>query len=104
MRPELIDDHARFVALLDVMAKLVRAPDAERRLASDREAFLTESGLGEADLQSFTAASDKRLLIYRKLVRRGIARAIRLEIPRTAARLGAMFDDEVASFMDEEAP
>jgi len=98
------DDHARFAALLSVMAKLIRAPEAERRLAEDREAFLAEAGLAAEDLDRLLAAGDKRLLLYRKLVRRGLARAIRSEIHRTAARLGAMFDAEVASFIDEEAP
>lgn len=98
------DDHARFLALLGAMAKIVRAPFAERQIAEDRGAFLAEAGLHEADVQSLAAASDRRLLLYRKLIRRGLARAIRAEIPRTAARLEERFDAWVMRFIDEEAP
>jgi hypothetical protein len=102
--PAPADDHARFASLLDAMIELVRTPDAERRLAADREAFLTELGLSGADLASLSGASDKRLLLYRKLIRGGIARAVRAEIPRTAARLEAAFDAWVCRFIDSEAP
>jgi hypothetical protein len=98
------DDHARFVALLEAMAKIVRAPSAERQIAEDRGAFLAEAGLAEADVQSLTGAGDRRLLLYRKLIRRGLARAIRAEIPRAAARLEERFDAWVTRFIDEEAP
>jgi hypothetical protein len=98
------DDHARFTALLGAMVELVRAPEAERRLAEGRSAFLGTLGVGGADLASLAAASDGRLLLYRKLIRRGLSRAIRAELPRTAARLETVFDSWVARFVDEEAP
>jgi hypothetical protein len=97
-------DHARFVALVGAMAKIVRAPDAERRIAEDRAAFLAEVGFDAADVQSLTGATDKRVLLYRKLIRAGLVRAIRAEVPRTAARLEDGFDAWVSRFIDEEAP
>jgi hypothetical protein len=97
-------DHARFIAQLGAMVKIVRAEGAERRIAEDRAAFLAEVGFDAADVQSLADQSDKRVLLYRKLIRRGLSRAIRAEIPRTAARIEGGFDAWVARFIDEEAP
>lgn len=98
------DDAARFPALLDAVARLVRAPGVEAQIARDSQAFFIEGGLGAADATSLAELGDKRLLVYRKLVRRGLTAAIRLEIPRTAARLGGDFDAWVERFIDEESP
>lgn len=89
---------------LGALVGLVRAPEAERRLAEDRGAFLTELGFSGDDIASLAGASDARLLLYRKLIRRGISRAVRAEIPRSAARLEGAFDTWVSRFIDEEAP
>ena len=98
------DDAARFPALLDALARLVRAPGVEAQIARDSQSFFIEGGLGAADATSLAELGDKRLLVYRKLVRRGLTAAIRLEIPRTAARLGGDFDAWVDRFIDEESP
>lgn len=98
------DDAARFPALLDAVANLVRAPGVEAKIAGDSRAFFAEGGLGAADAESLAALGERRLLVYRKLVRRGLTAAIRLEIPRTAARLGDGFEAWVERFIDEEAP
>jgi hypothetical protein len=42
--------------------------------------------------------------IYRTLVRRGLADILRFMLPRTAAHLGAIWDREVARFLDEALP
>ena len=98
------DDAARFSALLGAVASLVRAPGIEAQIARDSKAFFVDGGLGAADAASLAAQGSLRLLVYRKLVRRGLTAAIRLEIPRTAARLGAGFEAWVERFVSEEAP
>ena len=97
-------EDARFEGLLSVMDRIIREPEAERRIAEDPGAWLAEGGLGEADVESLVAAGPQRLLFYRKLARKGLTRAIRVEIPRTAARLGEVFDAHVARYVEEEAP
>ncbi len=98
------DDAARFPALLGAVASLVREPGVEARIAADPQAFFVEGGLGAADAASLATQGERRLLVYRKLVRRSLTAAIRLEIPRTAARLGASFEAWVDRFIDEESP
>jgi hypothetical protein len=95
---------ARLTGAIEALVGLVRAPDAERRLARDRGAFLAELGFSGDDIASLAGASDARLLLYRKLIRRGLGRAVRAEIPRAAARFEGAFDAWVARFIDEEAP
>mgnify|MGYP000266993748 CR=1 FL=1 len=60
--------------------------------------------IAPADLGAFAAAPDKRLLLYRKLVRGGLTKAIAVELPRTAARLEEAFEAWVCRFIEEEAP
>src|SRR5512132_1493765 len=98
------DAAARFPALLDAVASLVRAPGVEARIAGDSRAFFAGVGLGAADAESLASLGERRLLVYRKLVRRGLTAAIRLEIPRTAARLGDSFAVWGERFIDEAAP
>ena len=98
------EDADRFPALVGAVARLVRAPGVEARIALDSQAFFIEGGLGAADAASLAAVGEKRLLVYRKLVRRGLTAAIRLEIPRTAARLESQFEVWVERFIDEESP
>ncbi len=98
------DDAASFPALLGAVASLVRAPDVEARIARDSKSFFVEGGLSAADAASLARQGERRLLVYRKLVRRGLTAAIRLEIPRTAARLGGEFEAWVERFLEEEAP
>ncbi|MEP7125902.1 MAG: putative DNA-binding domain-containing protein [Byssovorax sp.] len=98
------EDPSRFPALLGAVASLVRAPGVEAQIARDPQAFFVDGGVGAADAASLAAQGERRLLVYRKLVRRGLTAAIRLEIPRTAARLGAGFDAWVDRFLEDESP
>ena len=50
------------------------------------------------------ATSARRLLLYRKLVRRALTGAIRVEIPRAAARLGDGFDAWIARYLEGDLP
>jgi hypothetical protein len=90
--------------LLDTVHRSICEPGAGARIAEDSRGWLEQVGLRGADLDAMADLGAKRLLLYRKLVRRGLRDAVRQEIPRTAARLGAAFDELVERFIDEEAP
>jgi hypothetical protein len=45
-----------------------------------------------------------RLLVYRELTRGNLYEAVQLSIPRSMARLGAVFDEYFARFLHERAP
>ncbi len=98
------EERARLAAELAVVPRLIRDPDAERGIRADAASFLAAGGLNPADAERLAAAGARRLLVYRRLVRGSLERAIRQEIPRTAARLEGAFNAWVGRFVDEEAP
>jgi hypothetical protein len=91
-------------ALFDVLDRLIREPKADELLRADARAFLAASALDPIDLEALASLGPDRLALYRKLVRRGLRGAIAMEMPRTASRLGDVFDEYVTRFLDEEAP
>ncbi|WP_437275793.1 putative DNA-binding domain-containing protein [Sorangium sp. So ce375] len=91
------------VALERALQRSVSAPDGEV-LAGEPRAWLARAGLEGPDLEAMAALPPKRLLLYRSLIRRGLTGAIRAGIPRTAARLGARFEADVARFIEAELP
>jgi hypothetical protein len=97
-------DLARYDALLGAMARLIREPDAERAFAADPRGYLTALGLDAADAEQMAALGPQRLFLYRRHVRKILARGVRRQIPRTAARLGEAFDRWVDRFLEAEAP
>lgn len=103
MADELADKGSleRIIALF---SRAVRDPDAPSRLEADAPSFLREV-LGEGgDARAIGAEEARRLLVYRRLVRRGIVSGARAELPCTAARLGAAFDAWVERWLDEDLP
>ena len=94
----------RLDALLGAVQRVVREPDAAARLTADARGFLREGGLEGADVHATAAFGAKRLLVYRRLVRGGVASAIRTQMPRAAARLGDRFDRLVDAFFEARAP
>jgi hypothetical protein len=96
----------RFAALLGTMARLVTEPDASLRaaLADDPRALLTAWGLPPDDVEQLAALGSPRLLLYRRHVRKTLARGIQRQIPRTAARLEGALRGWVDRWIDEEAP
>ncbi|WP_437293954.1 HvfC/BufC N-terminal domain-containing protein [Sorangium sp. So ce426] len=90
-------------ALERALQRSVIAPDGEA-IAADPRAWLARAGLEGPDLEAMAALPPKRLLLYRSLIRRGLTGAIRAGIPRTAARLGARFEADVARFIEAEPP
>jgi hypothetical protein len=102
--PDADIDPRRYEALLAAVQRLVRAPGAERALADDAEGWLAQGGLGPDDTAQLAALGTRRLLLYRRHVHRGLRRAVRQEIPRTAARLGDAFDATMTRWIEEAAP
>ena len=102
----------RFAALLGTMARLVRAPGVvlEAAFTEEPRAFLAAGGLGPGDTAQLAALGEKRLLVYRRHVRKTLAMGIRRQIPRTAARIGGAGEGEgglapwVDRWVDDEAP
>jgi hypothetical protein len=94
----------RYEALLRTMTRLVRDPEAPAGLAADAAGFLAAGGLGPEDAAQLAAFGAHRLQIYRRHIGRMMERAVRQEIPRTAARLGPAFATWVGRWLAEEAP
>jgi hypothetical protein len=62
-----------------------------------------ERGVEAADAAALLEGFE-RLAVYRELVQGNLREAVRLSIPRTMARLGAIFDEYFARFLRERAP
>ena len=99
-----MSDDEGLARLLRVVQRIVRDPEVPSGTAEERRAWLERAGLSGADLDALAALPEKRLLLYRKLVRRGLTGAIRAEIPRTAARMEERFDRYAARWQSEELP
>lgn len=67
------------------------------------EQLCRERGVSSADTAALLE-SFERLLVYRELVRGNLREAIELSIPRSVARLGPLFDEYFARFLDERGP
>jgi hypothetical protein len=87
-------------ALEAVFAALLLGPALSRE---ELAASCAEHGLG-ADDRAALEASFERLLVYRELVRGNLYEAVQLSIPRSMARLGTVFDEYFARFLNERAP
>jgi len=87
-------------ALERALAELVLGPPLAR---SDLAALASRHALA-ADDRDALAAEFERWLVYRKLVQATLRDAVELAIPRTLARLGALFDEYFARFLRERGP
>jgi hypothetical protein len=76
---------------------------AEREFKGDLRAFLVRQGLPEADVDAVCAAPP-RLALYRRLIRNNLVGVTERMMPRTRARLGAMFDAAFDAFLDARGP
>ena len=94
---------AELEAVLRALQRTVSAA-GEDEIAGDPRAWLERAGVAGPDLDAMAAIAAPRLLLYRRLIRRGLRGAVRLEIPRTAARLGDAFDAYLGRFLEEELP
>ena len=87
-------------ALDHVLGALVLRP-APRR---ESLAALCEKYAVGADDRAALSESLERLAVYRELVRGNLREALLLSIPRSAARLGPLFDEYFDRFLSEQAP
>lgn len=90
----------RVAELLSAMQRLVTEPGAERAFAEDPRGFLARVG----DVDGLAELGARRLFIYRRHVRKVLARGIRKQIPRAAARLGAAFEAWVDRWIEADPP
>jgi hypothetical protein len=83
-----------------VLAELVLGPPLSRELLDE----LCEKHAVDAADASALGESIERLRVYRDLVRGNLREALELSIPRSMARLGAVFDEYFDRFLAERAP
>jgi hypothetical protein len=69
----------------------------------DVDAWLSRHALSGDDARSLRESLG-RLLVYRELVEDTIRSALLLAVPRTAARLGPLFDEYLARFLADRGP
>lgn len=91
-------------ALERAFADLVLGPSIDLESEAELRAFLLARGVSEADVAAFVEQGGERLLVYRELVQSNLRDAIELSIPRSMARLGALFDEYLALFLRERGP
>lgn len=96
-------ERERFGQVLDVLQASIQEEAADLA-AEEIDAWLGERPLDAADRAALAAIGGRRLFLYRRLVRKGLRSAIRVEIPRTAARLGERFDVETDAYFRDEMP
>jgi hypothetical protein len=85
------------------MRELVLGPELCASNAAHVEAWLRRHELEEADAEALRAELP-RLAVYRDLVRTRLREAVELAVPRTRARLGAIFDEYFERFLAERGP
>jgi len=100
--PDSEAERARLRTLLGAMQKIVEDARAPERIREDPRAWLADAGVLGPDLDAMAGVDPRRLLLYRKLVRRGIGDSIQRQIPRVAARLGPAWDITLDRFFNEE--
>jgi hypothetical protein len=76
---------------------------AEREFTGDLRAFLVGQGLPSADVDAICAAPP-RLALYRRLVRNNLVGVTERMMPRTRARLGALFEETFDAFLEARGP
>jgi hypothetical protein len=68
------------------------------------DAWLSRHGVTEPDAEAIRNSSVQRLLVYRTLIRRGLSGTIERVLPRTRARLDALFEEYLGKFLKEVGP
>jgi hypothetical protein len=97
-------DEAALARIVEAMRRIVQDPDADRRIEADAQHFLEEALGNGKDAEATAAQGPARMLLYRRLVRRGLGSAIRAQLPITAQRLGRAFDAYIERWLDERMP
>jgi hypothetical protein len=87
-------------ALEGVFGELLLGPAPTR---AELRQLASRHGMADGDVTALSE-SFERLLVYRELVRGNLREAMQLSIPRSMARLGALFDEYFDRFLSERAP
>jgi uncharacterized protein len=98
------DELLQMSALMRALFESIRDPAPNPRVRSEPQAYFESLGLAPAHAQALSRLPEKRLLLYRKLVRRGLSAAVRAQLSGTANRLGALFESYMERFCDEALP
>lgn len=86
------------------MADLCFGPEIDAADTVAIRGWLARNQVAAADADAILDAGVERLFFYRQLVRENLRGAVELSIPRTAARLGAVFDEYFDRFLAERGP
>ena len=86
------------------MAELCFGPPLDPADAVAVEAWLERCEVPSADRDQIRAAGVERLLVYRDLLRSNLRQALEAAMPRSIARLGAVFDEYFDRWLDERGP
>ncbi|MCC6669386.1 MAG: putative DNA-binding domain-containing protein [Polyangiaceae bacterium] len=91
-------------ALEIAFAELALGPELSPDDPVAVRAWLDQSGVDREDAQAIVDAGVDRLFVYRTLIRTTLREAVECAIPRTAHRLGAVFDEYFARYLREVGP
>jgi hypothetical protein len=91
-------------ALEAALAELVLGPKLDPRDAGQVRAWLERHQIPAGDQQAILDTELERLLVYRELVQSTLKGALLRAIPRSMARLGSVFDEYFARFLNERGP
>lgn len=86
-----------------LFARLIASPEIDANDPAAVSAFLADSELDEGDRRALSDDFPK-LWVYRQLVRGSLREALELAIPRSMARLGALFEEYFERFLAEAGP
>lgn len=91
-------------ALERAIGELVLGAALDLRDPKVMTAWLSRHGVAEVDAAALRRADLERLLIYRRLVQQTLRNTLEVAMPRSIARLGAVFDEYFARFLAERGP
>lgn len=86
------------------MAELAFGPDRSWHEPGVLRAWLEQNEVPERDARAIERDGIEPLLVYRRLVRANLKEALGTTIPRTVARLGPVFDEYFARYLDAHGP
>lgn len=89
------------VAWQRLLQGVVSADDAKRAVPAGNA---LPHEIAPEERAAFASSDPRRALVYRKLIRRTIADAVRREIPRAAARRGASYSRDLSRFCNQVLP
>jgi hypothetical protein len=86
------------------MAELAFGPDRSWDDPTVLRAWLEQNEVPERDARAIERDGIEPLLVYRRLARANLREALGATIPRTVARLGSVFDEYFANYLDAHGP